>query len=106
MTSETNTATPGLREASRGEAKKRIPLGQLDAVVLGVLRQRGWLQTYVIANWIGSSPGWRRPSTASVLRSCRRLQKRGLIEETRSSYAVMKTWRPAPPTQQETGHDQ
>ncbi|KAF0137369.1 MAG: hypothetical protein FD152_544 [Xanthobacteraceae bacterium] len=83
MTSETNTATPGLREASRGEAKKRIPLGQLDAVVR-----------------------WRRPSTASVLRSCRRLQKRGLIEETRSSYAVMKTWRPAPPTQQETGHDQ
>ena len=75
-----------------------------DEAVLAAVRQRWPQQTCVVANWLRTDEG-RRPATAKVLRACRRLQKRGLIEETRSSYAVMKTWRPSPTPPQETGHE-
>jgi hypothetical protein len=84
-------------------ARVRHSASQLDAIVLSALRWRGGLQTCVIASWIGASPGWERPQTDRVLRACRRLQKRGLIVEGPSSYAVMKTWRLAPTP--ETHHD-
>ncbi|MBS7545068.1 hypothetical protein [Ancylobacter oerskovii] len=74
----------------------RERLAELDARVLAVLAPyQSGNATYVIRNMLSWSnrpnftPGLR---TSDVLRSCRRLEKRGHVVEVPSVYAVMKEW--------------
>lgn len=72
---------------------------RLDLSVLESLSTRGQEPTYVIRNvldWPGKP--WHRKGlmTSAVLRSCRRLERRGHVIEARTSYAVMKAWEITP----------
>lgn len=74
-------------------------LSQFDAAVLKAIKSQDSLPTYVIRNMM-SWPSdhwevgfWPNLQTSTVLRACRRLEKRGLIEEAPTNYAVMKCWR-------------
>jgi hypothetical protein len=75
---------------------------KFDEAVLKAISIRPGAATYVIRNMMSwPSDHWRVGfwyglETSTVLRACRRLKKRGLIEEAPSSYAVMKCWRPSP----------
>ncbi len=74
-------------------------LSQFDGAVLKAIKSRDSLATYVIRNMMAWPSDhwkvgfWPNLQTSTVLRACRRLQKRGLIEEATTSYAVMKCWR-------------
>jgi hypothetical protein len=74
-------------------------LSQFDQSVLKAIDRGNSPATYVIRNmmsWKSDHWGcgfWPDLATSKVLRACRRLQKRGLIEEAPTSYAVMKCWR-------------
>lgn len=74
---------------------ERISSEVLDRLVLEALLTRSRNATYVIRNhldWPGKPLHRRGLKTAQVLRACRRLQHRGLLYETSSSYLVMKCW--------------
>ena len=68
----------------------------LDREVLKAVAERFGMMTYVIRNTLvmgHERPKWRSDlSTARVLRSCRRLEARGLAEEVATSYSVGKCW--------------
>lgn len=72
------------------------PNWELHACILRVLSSRPSVVTYVLRNhldWPDRPFGdWSGLTTDRVLRGCRRLEKRGLIKEARSAYAVMKCW--------------
>ncbi|MGO4735953.1 hypothetical protein AB4099_05380 [Bosea sp. 2KB_26] len=76
-------------------------LTQLDHSVLKAITRSPGQATYVIRNMLSWKDDhwdcgfWPGLETSAVLRSCRRLQKCGLIAEASSSYAVMKCWEPA-----------
>lgn len=79
-----------------GETTPVRELIRLDEEVLKHLSQ-GQGATYVIRNrvaWPGEYFHSRNLATPQVLRSCRRLAKRRLVEETHeTSYRVMKVWK-------------
>lgn len=69
---------------------------KLDTDVLRAATEWSGGATYVLRNrldWPGKS--WHRKNlqTSDVLRSCRRLEAKGLIEREPTSYAVMLSWR-------------
>lgn len=73
----------------------RIRSDLLDNEVLLALSTRSTIPTYVIRNtldWTGKVFHRQGLQTSHVLRSCRRLEKRGLVEEGWSFYEVMKAW--------------
>lgn len=85
-----------LRLQAEAKAQSRSNAG-LDACILRALASNGGHATYVIRNilaasWHPEHGDWTGLGTARVLRGCRRLEKRGLIKEARSSYLVMKCW--------------
>lgn len=75
-------------------------LPRFDAAVLDAIGIRPGAATYVLRNMMAWPNDhwklgfWPSLETSRVLRACRRLQKRGLIEEAPSAYVVMKCWRP------------
>ncbi|CAM5194447.1 putative protein OS=Bosea thiooxidans OX=53254 GN=SAMN05660750_03297 PE=4 SV=1 [Bosea thiooxidans] len=84
-------------------------LAKFDEAVLAAISKAPGRATYVLRNMM-TWPNdhwkvgfWPALETSAVLRACRRLQKRGLIEESPTAYAVMKCWRPTHP-RQESGH--
>lgn len=64
-----------------------------DEEILDVLRPRGTLPTYVIANWLSDSISKR--DTSFVLRRLKAMEKAGKVERVPSPYAVMICWRAA-----------
>lgn len=71
----------------------------LDRAVLVALLSRCDEATYVIRNildWPGKPFHRKGLLTSDILRACRRLEKKALIAEGRSQYAIMKTWRITP----------
>lgn len=74
-------------------------LPKFDAAVLKAIGIRPGAATYVLRNMMAWPNDhwqvgfWPSLETSRVLRACRRLQKRGLIEEASTSYVVMKCWR-------------
>ncbi len=70
-----------------------IPAGpELDALVLAAVRERPGAATYVVRNMVGKNCR-RGVKTPAVLRSLRRLERQGLVEQSPSSYVVMLCWR-------------
>ena len=66
--------------------------------VLDVLETRGKSPTYVIRNWIHSremepDAVWPGVKTSQILAVCKKAEKLGLVEQSKTSYAVMKVWR-------------
>lgn len=68
----------------------------LDRAVLAALVRRPPSMTYVICNCLTrdrSGRDWRGLATKQVLAACRRLERRGHVEEAPTSYAIQKCWR-------------
>lgn len=65
----------------------------LDAKVLQAAAEWTPNATYVLRNRISRQQRGSTLTTAAVLRSCRRLEKAGLLQEyKKSGYAVMLVW--------------
>lgn len=69
---------------------------ELDRLLLAEIASRAaGCATYVLRNcldWPGKTHHRSGITTRDVLRACRRLERRGLVEEASTSYAVMKCW--------------
>lgn len=70
---------------------------ELDRDLLKAICEHPGQATYYYRNVLDErGTQWYRRglATSHVLRTCRRLEKLGLIEEKRSNYLVMKEWKP------------